>query len=97
MLVKIFFRMLHFGFVDEAHVPETAVGKLVNDGASQPFCQIVVYQGFRYLPLLVATIPPDIYSCCHCWRLSKRQEGLQLPKGRGINELSMAINKVMVQ
>ena len=41
---------LHFGFVDEAHVPETAVGKLVNDGASQPFCQIVVYQGSDNCP-----------------------------------------------
>ena len=33
---------LHFGFIDQAHVSETAVGELVDDGTSQPAGQIVI-------------------------------------------------------
>ena len=35
VLVEIFFGMLHFGFIDQAHVPETAVGEFVDDGTSR--------------------------------------------------------------
>ena len=30
VLVEIFFGMLHFGFIDQAHVSETAVGEELN-------------------------------------------------------------------
>ena len=81
--------MLHFGFVDEAHVPETAVGKLVNDGASQPFCQIVVYQGSDICPYGIFML-----SLLAAFQAAG---GTTTSEGKGINELSMAINKVMVQ
>ena len=42
MLVEVFFGMLHFSFIDKAHMSETAVGKLIDDGTSQPVGQIVV-------------------------------------------------------
>ena len=42
VLVKVFFGMLHFGFIDQAHVPETAVGEFIDDGTSQPAGQIVI-------------------------------------------------------
>ena len=44
MFVEVLFGLLHLLLVDQAHVPQTAVGKAVNDGASQPTRQVVIDQ-----------------------------------------------------
>ena len=44
MFVEISFSVAHFGFINKAYMPETAVGKLIDDRASQPLCQKIVNQ-----------------------------------------------------
>ena len=39
---KIVFGLFHRCLIDETHVSETAVGKAVNDGATQPLGQVVI-------------------------------------------------------
>jgi len=42
VLVKEFLGVLHLGFVDKAHMSEAAIGKLIDDGATEPFGQIII-------------------------------------------------------
>ena len=42
MLVEEIFGVLHFGFVDKAHVSEAAVGKFIDNGTTEPLGQIII-------------------------------------------------------
>mgnify|MGYP006360428051 CR=1 FL=1 len=40
--VEEIFGVLHFGFVDKAHVSEAAVGKFIDNGTTEPLGEIIV-------------------------------------------------------
>lgn len=42
MFAEIGFGMFHLGAVNQAHVTDAAIGKFIHDGATQPFCQIII-------------------------------------------------------
>lgn len=96
VLVEIFFGMLHFGFIDQAHVSETAVGELVDDGTSQPAGQIVIDNstevgsqgGEEHYQI-------DVQLFVDCRFVGCRRNDYF--GWKGMKELSMVINKVMVQ
>ena len=96
MLVKVVFRVLNLGFINQAHVSEAAVGELVDDGTSQPAGQIVIDNstevgsqgGEEHYQI-------DVQLFVDCRFVGCR--GTTTSDGKGMKELSMVINKVMVQ
>ena len=97
MLVKVVFRVLNLGFINQAHVSEAAVRKFINQRTAYEIGYIIIDDGsyigsdgrkYNYQKYIQVTVSSGslIGGGRH-----------YTSEGKGIKELSMAINNVIVQ
>ena len=95
MLVKVVFRVLNLGFINQAHVSEAAVRKFINQRTAYEIGYIIIDDGsyigsdgrkYNYQKYIQVTVSSG-----------SLMGGTTTSEGKGIKELSMAINNVIVQ
>lgn len=97
MLAEILLGYFHLLAVDQAHVTDSAISKAIDDRATYPFSQIVVDEGTRSAPMVANTmtrindIPLFGSIAFHA------AGGTTTSDGKGMKELSIAINSATTQ
>ena len=90
-----------FGFfntfpVNETHVSDAAVCKLIHYWTSQPACKVIVEQGSDVAPNVAKTITRKMFILPSAIDFHAAG-GTMTSDGKGMKELSMAINIVTTQ